>query len=220
MWRPWVPPPCWEWRNQALELSIRWASSSSSLNQGIGLGGFQWPGRLRVQWHSRRIHFNITSDTFREWNCRRRPWGTFVYSGSAGVEIWIPGVQAKFWNPERLCGIPKRCPAFHGLPSLAGDGRPRARPLYSSFVDILWLSPRGSLADTFNKYIPLICVPKAQACGYQSNTCHRGTDQTQKASDISDGYVYCYDFIVRLREFTQSLSGKIFATLQPRETFP
>lgn len=195
-----------------------WVSASSSLNQGVGLDSFQWPGSLHIQWHSHRIHFNITSDTFREWNCRRRPWGTFVYSGSAVVEIWIPGVQAKFWNPERLCSIPRRCPAFHGLPSLAGDGRPRARPLYSSFVDILWPSPMGTLDDMFNKHIPLICVPKALACGYQSNTCHRGTDQTQKASDISN--VYCYDFIVSLWEFIQSLSGKFLATLQTRETFP
>lgn len=77
----------------------------------------------------------------------------------------MPGVQAKFWSPERLESRPRRCPAFHGLPSLAGDGRQGARPLFSSFVNILWPSLMGTPTGMFDKHILLICVPKALEWG-------------------------------------------------------
>ena len=150
---------------KALETSTPWASVSSSLTEGSEPDGFQCLGNFQVQWCSSRIHFNITNDTFREWNSRRWPWGTFVYSSSAVVEIWIPGVQAKFWNPESLCSVPRRCPFFHGLPSLAGDGRKRARPLYSSSVHVLWPSLMGILTDVFDKHILLVCVPQSTGMG-------------------------------------------------------
>lgn len=110
-----------------------------------------------MQWHSSRIHFNPINDTFREWNSRRQPWGTFVYSSSAVVEIWIPGVQAKFWNPESLCSIPRRCPSFHGLPSLAGDSRQGASPLDSALSTfcgrIFWETGLTCLTNIFPSFV-------------------------------------------------------------------
>lgn len=165
MWRQRVPPPCQEWRNLGVRPSHSLGFSFFLFELRGWTRRLPTPRQLVSAMAFYRIHFNVTNDSFREWNSRGWPWGTFVYSGSAAMEIWIPGVQAKFWNPERLCSIPRRCPSFHGLPSLAWDGRQRARPLYSGFVDILWLSLMGILTDMFDKHIPLIYVPRALVCG-------------------------------------------------------
>lgn len=81
----------------------------------------------------------------------------FQFSSGGNLNSRCP---SKVLEPRRLCSIPRRCPSFHGLPRFAGDGRRKARPLYSSFVNILWPSLTGTQTDIFDKYIPLIFVPK------------------------------------------------------------
>lgn len=78
------------------------------------------PGQFVHQRHSSGIHFSFTNDTFREWNSRRLPWSAFIYSVPAVGKIWIPGVQAKFWNPEGLHRIPRRCPPLPGSQAWQG----------------------------------------------------------------------------------------------------
>ena len=110
---------------------------------------YQMPGKFTFWFEFRAGKGSATRPQF-------AVWATLLFR---------PGVQAKFWNPESLCSIPRRCPFFHGLPSLAGDGRQRARPLYFISVHILWPNLMGILTDMFDKHILLICVPQSTGMG-------------------------------------------------------
>lgn len=147
----------WEWRNLSFRTLPLPEPQFPPLDWGVWT---RWFPNALATFKSNGVpveqeHFNITNDTFRE--CRR--WSRFVYSVYGGGNLnskaqaaWTQRVSAAYLGD-----------ALSWAPSLAGDGRQKARPFYSSLVHVLWPSLMGILTDMFDKHILLICVPKALA---------------------------------------------------------
>lgn len=144
------------------------------------------------------IHFSSTNDTFREWNSRRLPWCAFIYSVPAVGKIWIPGVQAKFWNPKGSIAYPGD--VLLSWAHRPGRGWQATVQAFESQLGPQSVAKSSGNAEwqVLQTYSTHLC---SQSTGVWVTVQHlpQRTDQAENPLDVSS---FITDFIGSLWEFT------------------